>query len=260
MIRASLNEARISSHLAHLTRLSQTDLNSYWRVRVLSETSSTQDELKNELVSNGQCVVSEFQSAGRGRLDRSFQSPPGVALLFSFYIKPVRGDSQGWIPLIAGMSVAQSLNELTAETSYSNKWPNDVITDYGKVCGILCERYGDGIIVGIGLNVTTQIDELPVASATSIFISSGIEIDRNELLPTILHNFQELFQRWESGHDLQPRYRALSSTIGHEVQVSLPNGLSIESRAIKIGTNGELILESGDVVSVGDITHLRVNE
>ena len=255
MIRASLDESKISS------LLSASNAAPYWRVRVISETSSTQDEIKAQLASNsgshGDCVVTEFQSAGRGRLDRSFGSPAAVALLFSFYVVPQRSDAHGWIPLIAGMSVAQSLNDVSASTEYSNKWPNDVISLSGKVSGVLCEKYGEGIIVGIGINVSTQEEELPVDTASSIFITSGMEVDRNEVLPIVLTNFRELFAMWESGTDLKPRYRALCSTIGQNVLISLPGGASLEGRAINIGPQGELILESGDRISAGDITHLR---
>ncbi len=255
MIRASLDQSKIS------TLLSVSDAEPYWRVRVISETSSTQDEIKAQLASNsgshGDCAVTEFQSAGRGRLDRSFESPAAVALLFSFYVAPQRSDAHGWIPLIAGMSVAQSLNEVSSSTDYSNKWPNDVLSRSGKVSGVLCEKFGDGIIVGIGINVSTQEEELPVDTASSIFITSGIEVDRNELLPIVLTNFRQLYEMWESGADLKPRYRALSSTIGHDVSISLPSGTIFEGRAINIGPQGELILESGDLISAGDITHLR---
>jgi BirA family biotin operon repressor/biotin-[acetyl-CoA-carboxylase] ligase len=247
VIRAHLDQSKISSAIP----------SNYWRVRVLQEVGSTQDELKNELVSNGDCVVAEFQSAGRGRLDRSFESEPSVALLFSFYIKPTRISEWGWIPLIAGIAVAQTLNEVTMTQDFVTKWPNDVLSKSGKVCGILCERFGDGVIVGIGVNVTTKPDELPVKTASSIFITTGLEIDRNDLLAKLLLTFQEHFLSWESGIDLMPRYRALSETIGREVSVLLPDSRTIQGRATGITSDGELLLESGDVISVGDLHHLR---
>ena len=103
MIRAYLDESIISAALP----------SNYWRVRVVEEVGSAQHELKNELVSNGDCVVAEFQHAGRGRLDRKFESVPKVALLFSFYIEPIRSGEWGWIPLIAGVAIARTLNEET---------------------------------------------------------------------------------------------------------------------------------------------------
>ncbi len=223
----------------------------------MDEVASTQDLLKNELVSSGDCVVAEFQSAGRGRLDRKFESAPNVALLFSFYIAPTRSAQWGWIPLIAGIAVAQTLNEETQTTSFKTKWPNDVISPSGKVCGVLCERYGAGIIVGVGVNVSTEPSELPVATASSIFIETGLELDRNTLLVAILNNFAELFMSWDSGADMKSKYRALSETIGLEVSVLFPGGGSIEGLAISVDDEGRLNLESGELISVGDVIHLR---
>lgn len=246
MIRAPLDSSAISAALED-----------YWRVRVFDAVASTQDELKDKLVRTGDCVVTEYQSAGRGRLDRRFDSPPNVGLLFSFFIEPRRPGEWGWIPLIAGLTVARTLNAATNSSSYKTKWPNDVICESGKVSGILCERYGDGIIVGIGMNVSTLLEELPVESASSVFIESGIELDRNELLPAILLNFQELFARWEVGDNLSSIYRALSQTIGSQVKVILPDSKTVTGLAIEIDAEGRLKLESGDLISVGDVLHLR---
>jgi BirA family biotin operon repressor/biotin-[acetyl-CoA-carboxylase] ligase len=247
VIRALLDEAVISSRLS----------SKYWRVRVLAEVASTQEILKTELVSNGDCVATEFQSAGRGRLDRKFESAPHVALLFSFYIEPRRKSEWGQVPLIVGTSVARVINAMVQNTSYQTKWPNDVIAESGKICGILCERFGNGIIVGIGINVSTTVDELPVDTASSIFIESGVELDRNELLPRILCEFEDLYSKWNHGENLISSYRALSSTIGREVIVHLPDQRSISGVAIGIDIEGQLLLESGDVISAGDVIHLR---
>lgn len=256
MERALLDEVEISTLL--------TSLNSnYWRVRVLEETTSTQDELKHESVSNGECVVTEFQSAGRGRLDRRFDSIPGVGLLFSFYIEPNFEQTQsekatwGVIPLLAGIAVARTLNSVSDCDDYLIKWPNDILTRSGKVCGILCERFNNGIIVGVGINVTSTPEELPVETASSIFIASGMVINRNELLVSILQSFHTLFDRWQQGRDFRGSYRALSGTIGKEIVVTLPAGHSLHGTAIDITSRGELVLDSGETLSVGDVVHLR---
>jgi len=247
VIRAFLDEETISTHLA----------SKYWRVRVLPEVTSTQEILKTELVSNGDCVVAEFQSAGRGRLDRKFDSAPHVALLFSFYIEPRRSDAWGWIPLIAGTAVARTLNTQSKSTNFKTKWPNDVLAASGKVSGVLCERFKDGIIVGIGINVSTQVEELPVETASSVFIETGKELDRNSLLAALLLEFQELFERWDRGEDLTSTYRALSQTIGLEVRVIAPDTSTRSGTAIGVDGEGRLKLESGELISVGDVVHLR---
>lgn len=247
MIRAPLDNSAISTALSP----------DYWRVRVLEATASTQDELKTELVSNGDCVVTEYQSAGRGRLDRKFDSLPSVALLFSFFIEPRRSTQWGWIPLIAGVAVARSINRATNSSDYKTKWPNDVICESGKISGILCERYGTGIIVGIGVNVSALQEELPVSTASSIFLQSGIELDRNQLLPSLLGDFFQLFSRWESGDDLVPTYRSLSETLGSEVRVILPDSSTLTGVAIAVDEEGRLKLENGDLIGAGDVLHLR---
>ena len=247
VIRAYLDESVISGLLK----------SNYWRVRVIPEVTSTQDLLKSELTSNGDCIVTEFQSAGRGRLDRKFESIPNVALLFSFFIKPERKEQWGWVPLIAGIAVARTLNKVSGTFNFKSKWPNDVLGESGKVSGALCERYGDGIIVGIGINVSTQVDELPVDTASSIFIETGVELDRNALLPEILAEFQTLFESWETGVDLAPTYRALSLTIGSHIRVIAPDSSTREGNAIGVDAEGCLLLDTGDVVSVGDVVHLR---
>jgi len=154
-------------------------------------------------------------------------------------------------------AIARSLNEATGSTAFATKWPNDVICESGKVAGVLCERYGAGVIVGIGVNVSTTPEELPVDTATSIFIESGIELDRNELLPTILLSFRELFARWDDGEDLVATYRALSKTIGNEVRVILPDSRAIVGVAIGVDGDGRLRLENGDLIGAGDVVHLR---
>ena len=271
MERALLDEVKISTLLGSLN-------SNYWRVRVLAETTSTQDELKHELVSNGECVVTEFQSAGRGRLDRRFDSIPGVALLSSFYIEPIepiepidhiepiepnnkkmQSEKARWgaIPLLVGIAIARTLNSMSDCDDYLIKWPNDIVTRSGKVCGILCERFNNGIIVGIGINVTSTPEELPVETASSIFIASGMVIDRNELLVSILQSFHALFDLWQQGRDFRGSYRALSGTIGKEIVVTLPAGHSLHGTAIDITSRGELVLDSGEILSVGDVVHLR---
>ena len=253
MIREVLDQSKISLALA----------SEYWQVRVVQETTSTQDELKHELVSNKDCVVAEYQSAGRGRLDRRFDSVPGIALLFSFYIEPRRLSQShqapplGWIPLLAGLAVTQTLNAMTESDDYRIKWPNDVLSESGKVSGTLCEQYLAGIIVGIGINVSGTPEELPVDTASSIFITSGVELDRNELLPRILNHFSQLLSQWEEGKDFRGGYRALCKTIGNDVLITAPSKNQIRGRAIDVTSNGELVLESGDIISVGDVLHLR---
>ena len=112
----------------------------YWRVSVVELTSTTQGDLVQRVREGkarvGDVITAEFQSAGRGRLDRTFEAAKGTALLFSFYIEPKRNrDDWGWLPLIAGYSVAKTLHAFHATL----KWPNDILVDDLKISGMLSE-------------------------------------------------------------------------------------------------------------------------
>jgi len=240
--------------------LDQTSINDalkggYWSVHAVEEIDSTQSALKSSSPKHGDVIVAEYQSAGRGRLDRTFEAQPGSALLFSAYIEPRRHrDEWGFIPLLVGLSVAEVLG-----IEFYTKWPNDILSDGGKVGGILCEVHGDGIVIGIGLNVSMTEEELPVPTASSILLTVGREPDRNELLPAILKEIAFNLAEWESGEDLIDDYLDSSATMGKRVSVQLPDGRKIEGVAAGISNNGELLLDSGDVISVGDIIHLSLS-
>jgi BirA family transcriptional regulator, biotin operon repressor / biotin---[acetyl-CoA-carboxylase] ligase len=240
--------------------LDQTSINSaltggYWSVRSLEEIDSTQNALKNSSPKHGDVIVTNYQSAGRGRLDRRFEARPGTALLFSSYIEPRRPREEwGFIPLIVGLSVAEVLG-----IEFYTKWPNDILSDFGKVGGILCEVHGDGIVIGIGLNVSITEEELPVPTASSILLTLGSAPDRNQLLVAILKEIAFNIAEWESGEDLIDDYLDSSATMGKRVSVQLPNGEQIVGTATGISENGELLLESGAVISVGDIVHLSLS-
>ena len=240
--------------------LDQTSINEalkggYWSVHAVEQIDSTQSALKSSSPKHGDVIVADYQSAGRGRLDRSFEAQPRTALLFSAYIEPHRHrDEWGFIPLLVGLSVAEVLG-----IEFYTKWPNDILSDHGKVGGILCEVHGDGIVIGIGLNVSMTEEELPVPTASSILLTVGSAPDRNALLPAILKEIAFNLAEWETGEDLTDDYLDSSATMGKRVSVQLPDGQSLEGIAAGISNNGELLLDSGDVISVGDIIHLSLS-
>jgi BirA family biotin operon repressor/biotin-[acetyl-CoA-carboxylase] ligase len=228
---------------------------SYWSVKVVETIDSTQSALKLASPRHGDVIVTNFQSAGRGRLDRSFEADKGSALLFSAYVIPQRESSEwGFIPLLVGLSVAEVLG-----IEFFTKWPNDILSDLGKVGGILCEVHGDGIIIGIGLNVSMTAEQLPVPTASSVLLTLGSAPDRNLLLPAILKEIAFNLAEWESGEDLIDDYLDSSATMGKKVSVKLPDGSSIEGTAAGISSNGELLLDSGEIISVGDVLHLSLS-
>lgn len=251
MLRTPLDEAEINSRVTP-----------YWRVSVVELTGSTQNDLLQLVESNnaldGQVIATEFQSDGRGRLDRTFEAPAQSALLFSFYIKPRNQRSEwGFIPLIAGLSLVRAITTIDTVMNVSLKWPNDLIINEKKCAGIIAQTTNEGIVIGIGLNVSMTPNELPVSTATSLAIEGSTITDRDLLLSHLLNTFAELFEAWEEGSELLDEYASASSTIGKKVRIELPGGENLEATVARISHTGELVLDDGRHVSAGDVIHLR---
>jgi BirA family biotin operon repressor/biotin-[acetyl-CoA-carboxylase] ligase len=229
----------------------------YWRVSVIDEIDSTQNYLRTSNPKSGDLITAEYQSAGRGRLDRSFVATKSTALLFSFYVEPkIKIEELGFLPLLVGFSVAQTINELTQSQDFFCKWPNDILYKDLKIAGVLAEKFGAGVIVGVGINVSTTADQLPVAHASSIFLVTERILDRNLLLAKILRNLLVELSTWESGRDMTSAYRKMNATLGKAVRIELPGGESIEAIAQDIDSTGALHLNSGQIITVGDVIHL----
>jgi BirA family biotin operon repressor/biotin-[acetyl-CoA-carboxylase] ligase len=237
-------------------------ISQYWRVSVVEVTGSTQDDLaafvaRNQAI-NGEVLVTEYQSAGRGRLDRTFDAPKSSALLFSLFIEPKREKSEwSFLPLLAGLISTLAISELDPRLTVELKWPNDLQLGGKKLGGIIAQATSNGVILGIGINVAMDQSELPVDHATSLMIEDCAILDRNLLLASILNNFEELLEHWEDGEDLRHLYRERSATLSQKVQVELPGGEKRNGFAEDISPAGELILEGGQRITVGDIVHLR---
>ncbi len=230
---------------------------SYWRVSVVDEIDSTQNYLRTSNPKCGDVITAEYQIAGRGRLDRKFDAEKSSALLSSFYFEPKSEIANlSYLTLLVGASVTATINRITKSDNFKCKWPNDVLFDGEKVAGLLAEKTDRGVIVGIGINVSTAKAALPVAHATSIFLATGLRLDRNTLLVAILNDLERDLQEWQNGENLTQKYRALSATIGRQVRVALPDGSSVESVAVDIDQTGSLHLTNGQVITVGDVIHL----
>ncbi len=247
--RAPLDQSQITSTLSQ-----------YWRVSVVDLTASTQDDLARKINSgdgrSGDVIVADYQSAGRGRLDRSFLAPPSTALLFSLYLNPKRSrDDWGFIPLLAGYSIADTLRIISADILI--KWPNDLLIDEMKVGGIISTAVGQGVVIGIGINISTTTAELPVEGATSLALAGVNKLDRNFLLPLLLNAFEKDFTQWDQGISFLEKYSLLSGTQGKEVTIVGPSESTIRSRALSFDEQGRLHLEDGQIVTVGDVVHLR---
>ena len=173
----------------------------------------------------GDVFVAEFQTAGRGRLDHKWQSPKGTNLTFSVVLD-VGGAAPAEVatlPLVVGLSVVDAAKTLLGEVrKVSLKWPNDVFVEGRKVCGILCERNGDSVIAGIGVNVNQADFPSEIARrATSLSLEAGHPLDREEVLSTILAALATRHAQWVGGGfaALHPDFAAIDFLRGRTISV-----------------------------------------
>ena len=218
---------------------------------------------------HGLVVVADHQTAGRGRLDRSWVTPPRSALTFSVLLRPdVPGERWPWLPLLAGVSVVDAVEDAGGPPC-ALKWPNDVRYDGRKLAGLLVERVdtptGPAAVLGVGLNVSMTTEELPVPGAGSLATVGWPGLDRARLLTHVLDVMGRRLRRWERA-DGDPRdglredYLARCETVGQEVRVQLPSGDQLVGTATGIAEDGGLqVSASGGVVTVsaGDVVHVR---
>jgi BirA family transcriptional regulator, biotin operon repressor / biotin---[acetyl-CoA-carboxylase] ligase len=241
-------------------------------IEVVDETPST-----NALVAaratagaaEGLVVVAEHQTSGRGRLDRTWVTPPRAALTFSVLLRPRVPDVRWpWIPLLAGISVVDAVEDAGGPPC-ALKWPNDVMYDGRKLAGLLVERLetptGPAAVLGVGLNVSTAEEELPVPGAGSLATAGWPGLDRALLLVRILEVLGKRLRRWsgDSGDPMRgllEDYEARCETVGRSVRVHLPSGEELVGPAVGIADDGGLLVQAAQgvvVVSAGDVVHVR---
>lgn len=221
-----------------------------WRVEVLTETASTNAVVAGRARAGepaGLVVVAESQTAGRGRLDRAWVSPPRAGLTFSVLLHPSSpADQWGWLPLLAGLAVADVLRGQCGLDARV-KWPNDVLVAERKVCGVLAEVPAAGaVVLGIGLNVTTGRDELPREDASSLRLEGARTTDRDTLLRAVLRALAT---------DDRQAYRSRCATLGRRVRLELVTG-AVEGLAEAVDDAGRLVVD-GVPHAAGDVVHLR---
>src|SRR5580692_2830927 len=212
-----------------------------WRpIDVVASTGSTNADLMARAADgleplDGQVLVAEEQTAGRGRLGRTWTSVPGASLTFSVLLRPVTvpAGRRGWLPLLAGVAVASAVRSVAGVEAVL-KWPNDVLVGDRKLAGILAEQSPDGsaVVIGTGLNVATPASALPVSPAglpaTSLLVE-GADVGREGLLAEILRTLEHWYLVFSADPDpvrsgLLAEYRAACATLGRQVRVELPAG------------------------------------
>jgi BirA family biotin operon repressor/biotin-[acetyl-CoA-carboxylase] ligase len=243
---------------------------SLWRVvEVVGAIGSTNAELVGRAAGDeaeGLVLVAEHQQAGRGRLDRTWTSPPRAGLTVSVLLRPdVPAARRAWLSLLTGVALAEAVSA-AAGVRAALKWPNDLLApDGAKLAGILAESAGTAVVVGVGLNVSTRRDELP-DTGTSLALLRSAPVDRAAVLLAFLDAFERRYTRWTSvlgdpvSSGLAADYLAWCSTIGMPVTVTMPDGSALEGVAEAVDWDGRLVVRTpAGVVELasGDVRHLR---
>ena len=234
------------------------------------EATSTQniaEEMARGGVEEGLVVIAEKQTAGRGRKGRGWVSPPRAGIYFSTLLRPnLRPQQLLQIPLIAGVAVSRAIKK-TTPLQPKIKWPNDVLIEGKKVCGILAEMSSEldrvnHVIVGIGVNVNTPktLFPGPMREVTSSLAEEcGEYVSRVRFLQALLTEFEALYGQFQvSGFQaIRDEWKALNNTIGSWVKVNDGKD-EIRGKALDIDKEGFLLVreEHGDVMRIvsGDVS------
>lgn len=251
---------------------------SLWRgLEVVDEVGSTNAELLTRAgdgAPEGLVLVAEHQAAGRGRLERTWTSPPRAGLTVSLLLRPdVPAARRAWLPLLTGVALAEAVRSQTG-VLVSLKWPNDLLAADGrKLAGILAEAasspVGPGaVVVGTGLNVSTRPDELPDTGASLAMLSGG-PVDRGPLLLGCLREFERRYLRWVAAlgdpvsSGLGADYLRWCSTVGLSVTVAMPDGSALEGVAEAVDWDGRLVVRGAEgpvALASGDVQHVRTSD
>ncbi len=247
-------------------------------VRWVAETGSTNRDLLAVAASGaaeGHVLVADHQTAGRGRLDRTWIAPPGASLLVSVLLRPVLPPEELFLLTLAcGLAAGDAVAEV-AGVQPGLKWPNDVVVVGGplsdrKIGGILAESHVaegrvDAVVVGMGLNLNWPA-ELPAdiaSTATAVNHVTGQPVDREQVLVEWLHRYEAYLvtiEHPDRRDEFMNVVRARSATIGREVRVEGAHE-TFEGLAVGIDEQGRLVVDRGGVtttVAVGDVVHARL--
>jgi BirA family biotin operon repressor/biotin-[acetyl-CoA-carboxylase] ligase len=249
-----VNTSRQDS-LAHAVRAAGIDVPPIWH----DEVASTNDEairLATAGAPEWTVVAAGHQTAGRGRLGRSWADVPGKALLCSVLLRPKRPPEEG--PAL-GLLAATAMIAAADVSGLRSKWPNDLVLGGRKVGGILTEarverRRLSFVVVGVGVNLGTGEDDVPISlRSTAAALSTGPE--------TLLSAFLEAMRRGSGGSvdEIVDDYRTLCATLGSRVRATTTSGEIVEGTAVDLDERGRLVVDVAGthrIVSFGEIHHL----
>ena len=239
------------------------------RLDYLPETGSTNTDLVAEASAaptdfpHLSVLVAGSQTAGKGRIGRVWQSPPGTSLAISVLIRTdgIPLQDLGWVPLLAGVAMRDAVAKFLPESDVGLKWPNDVQVGGKKISGILVELLpgAKSLVIGAGINLGQTAQELPIEAATSLAIE-GSSVEPDDFLEAYLSQITNLLKNF---NEIREAVRSSCNTIGRSVKAILPTGEIRAGQAVAIDDVGRLVIRETDgnlfVVAAGDIEHLRQN-
>ena len=232
--------------------------------REIDSTNLWIKRLAKEGAPEGTLALAEFQSAGRGRLGRSWEVPEGTSVMMSILLRPkFEPQYAPMLTLVMGMAVAKAVKKLGFDVSI--KWPNDVVVSHKKICGILTEmgvRDGkiDYAVIGVGINVNIrEFPEEMADKATSLYLESGREFDRSQIPGLVMEAFEEYYEKFAATCDLsglKEEYESILANYNQPVRVLAKEPYEGVARGITDG--GELLVEKTDgtivAVSAGEVS------
>jgi len=231
---------------------------------------STNDEamrLAEAGAPEGTLVIADFQTAGRGRLDRQWWSPPGSSLLLSLVFRPsfLAPHQAQRLTMVCSLAVCDAVEQVTNLMPVL-KWPNDVLIDGRKICGLLSElgvvnACLDYVVVGLGINVNVDFGhgDMPesMTSATSLEAAVGHEVSRLSVLAALLRCVEVRYERLRAGVLPRDEWQSRLDTLGREVRVTMP-GQTLNGLATGVDADGALLMQLADGRTVrvlaGDVT------
>lgn len=230
-------------------------------IRTIAETGSTNADLlqlAGQGAPEGFWLRAEQQSSGRGRLSRRWESPQGN-LYCSTLVRLRPYDPQpGTLALVAAVAVQEAVSLYLPPERVQIKWPNDLLVDGAKLCGMLLERSGDAIIIGIGLNIASS-PVIPDRPATSMAASGAGEVDPGYFLETLADTFARWLAIWR-GEGMMPvraQWLKYAHPQGTALKANLPDGNSVEGLFAGLDQDGALILRlangTSHVIHAADI-------
>ena len=216
---------------------------------------SSQHRLDTSLA-EGAAAVCDEQTAGRGRLGRGWEAPPGTAVLCSVLLKPPPGRRIAELSLVGGVAVAETV-EAALKLAAQIKWPNDVLVNRRKVAGVLAEAAEEAVVLGVGLNVNQTREQLPAdanVQPASLLTTDGVRRERAPLLADLLARLEHAYDRWAAG-GLDAVYDGLGARDflrGRRVVVDGESGVGVaidRSGRFEVElAGGRRVVESGEIL------------